>query len=448
MTRPATHPAMKPVQLQQQSKHMKTKNDSSSPSPVPATSSGLLTIKPADVQPVPTAGSTPAVEVEVKIADLIIDPKLQMRAKPHDGQYIMDLLGVIQAGTLTEPIVVFRDPTNGSYLVADGHARVDATRSSGCATIRARVHEGGFREAFEFALGANAKHGVRRTNADLRHAVLTALADSEIGTWSNVQIAQVCLCSDTFVGIVRNTLAPASGNAAGARRKGGDGKFYPANPPRRAAGSNGPTLSGGPAVAVSPPPTMTHALASTDLGAGSSVAITKGVPTEASHEGRTAEVTTPTNSVHVVHEVVGGMPVEPTVALPGDSSHAVTTPGKGEPTTVPTTATVVIPGIRTPMEAMVALVVRLSTTCWQIRTDSPNLRLPQDLVSEVREEAERFIAWLNDHYPSTDSKQSVSATPGDRFRGMMGYNPRPGHVSDEAILGVLAAEIDQERLTA
>lgn len=418
----------------------------SNSSPVPTSSSnGVPSIRPAGVQPVPTAGSTPA--VEVKLTDLSVDPKLQMRAKPHDGKYIMELVDVIQKGTVTEPIAVFHDPTDGSLWVADGHARVDATRSSGGATIRASVHQGGLREAFEFALGANATHGVRRSNADLRHAVLTALADPDTKTYTSVKIAELCHCSDHYVGALRNKLSAASGSAAAARVTGTDGKSYPGSRPRKVAAPTRSTLTTGPSVAGSPPRSMTHALASTDGGTGSTVTATKGVPTKASQGGQRAEVTTPTNSAHLVHEVVGGVLGDSTAALPGNSSPALTTPGEGEPTTVPTTATLVIPGIRTPMEAMVDLVGRLSVTSWRIRTASPNLRLPQDLVSDVREEAERFIAWLNAHYPSTDSKQSVSANPGDRFRGMMGYNPRPGHASDEAILGVLSAEIDQERLT-
>ena len=55
---------------------------------------------------------------------------------------------------------------------------------------------------------------------------------------------------------------------------------------------------------------------------------------------------------------------------------------------------------------------------------------------------------LHAHRRPTSLKPSVPTTPGDRFYEMMGYNPRPGHASDEAILGVLAAEMDQERLTA
>lgn len=403
-----------------------------------------------------TKNDSKTTETEVMISDLQFDPKLQTRAKPHDVKYIMTLVGVINEGTLQAPIVVFRDPTDGGMWLADGHARVEAAKSAGGAMIRARVYEGGLREAFMFALGANATHGARRTNADLRHAVLTALEDSEMGNWSNVQIAQVCLCSDTFVGIVRKKMAPASGKPA-TRRKGRDGKLYPAKLPRRAAGSNRPTLNGGPSIAVSPPPTMTHAQASTDGEAGSTVAITKGVPTEASHEGGSAEVTTPTLSTHVVYEVVGVIPVEPPAALPGDGPHAVATPSEGEPTAVPTDATVdsapedVIPSMTIPSalgEDEEALLGQLLSICAKIharRQRQPKVTVREDLVREAREKVVRCLDECDSDTRDTVHRKLTNAPA--RFYEMMGYNPRPGHGSDEAILGVLSAEIDQERLT-
>lgn len=51
---------------------------------------------------------------------------------------------------------------------------------------------GGIREAILFSLGANANHGLRRTNRDKRRAVLTLLNDEEWTQWSNLQIAKRC----------------------------------------------------------------------------------------------------------------------------------------------------------------------------------------------------------------------------------------------------------------
>ncbi len=146
---------------------METNNDSSSPSFVPSSSSNGSPSTMPSVQHVPTAGSTPVFETEVKIAGLIIDPGLQLRAKPHDPKYIDDLVDAVLAGKLKEPISAFKD-TEGLLRLADGHARVAATKKAGKDSIRARVYAGGHHDAFVCALGANATHGARRTREDLR----------------------------------------------------------------------------------------------------------------------------------------------------------------------------------------------------------------------------------------------------------------------------------------
>ena len=51
-------------------------------------------------------------------------------------------------------------------------------------------------------------HGVRRTNADKRKAVMTLLQDEEWSQWSNVKIAEQCAVSDELVRKVRHELSP------------------------------------------------------------------------------------------------------------------------------------------------------------------------------------------------------------------------------------------------
>jgi transposase-like protein len=54
-----------------------------------------------------------------------------------------------------------------------------------------------------YAVGANAAHGLRRTNADKRRAVTMLLDDDEWGQWSDSAIARQCGVSHTFVATVR-----------------------------------------------------------------------------------------------------------------------------------------------------------------------------------------------------------------------------------------------------
>ena len=54
-----------------------------------------------------------------------------------------------------------------------------------------------------FSVGANATHGLRRTNDDKRRAVLTLLSDAEWSQWSDREIAKRCGVSPDTVGRIR-----------------------------------------------------------------------------------------------------------------------------------------------------------------------------------------------------------------------------------------------------
>jgi hypothetical protein len=92
--------------------------------------------------------------------------------------------------------------------------------------VDADVFEGTRRDAVLYAVGANAKHGLRRTNADKRYSVKLLLSDPE---WrekrSNRWIAEKCAVDE---GLVRK-IKGESGSGAdcpqlNGKRKGRDGK--------------------------------------------------------------------------------------------------------------------------------------------------------------------------------------------------------------------------------
>jgi uncharacterized ParB-like nuclease family protein len=95
------------------------------------------------------------------------------------------------------------------YWMADGFHRAEAHERAGQKTIPANVHQGTRRDAILHSVGANAKHGLRRSNADKRRAVMTLLQDEEWSKWSDRDIAKACAVSHTMVAIVRG---PKSGN--------------------------------------------------------------------------------------------------------------------------------------------------------------------------------------------------------------------------------------------
>jgi len=77
------------------------------------------------------------------------------------------------------PVVVFYDFMGDAYYLADGFHRVEAAKRAECTKIKAEVHEGTYKAALKYALGANAKHGLRRTNADKRNAMEIAWRNRE-----------------------------------------------------------------------------------------------------------------------------------------------------------------------------------------------------------------------------------------------------------------------------
>ncbi len=103
----------------------------------------------------------------------------------------------MKEGASFPPVLLFFDSTD--YWLADGYHRVEAALSIGLNEIAAVVRQGNQRDAVLYSCGANATHGLRRTNADKRRAVLTLLQDGEWSQWTNVAIAKACGVAESFV---------------------------------------------------------------------------------------------------------------------------------------------------------------------------------------------------------------------------------------------------------
>lgn len=164
-------------------------------------------------------------EMSVSVDAITIDPRLQMRADRHDEDYIEDLVRSFRKKPPRNGVTIFRDP-QGIMWLADGHARVEAHRRLGATEILASVRNGGFRDAWKFALKANSRHGARRTKADIRLCVETALADAEMHSWSAGKIARACAVSPRTVQVIRKKLTGANDAQVPELREGADGKMY------------------------------------------------------------------------------------------------------------------------------------------------------------------------------------------------------------------------------
>jgi len=112
----------------------------------------------------------------------------------------------IEDGGEFPPIVVYFD--SKEYWLGDGFHRLLATERVGCLTILEEVRTGTSRDALKHALGANAHHGLPRTNADKRNAVEIALDDSEWSRLSTRDIAKLCNVSHNLVAEIQRERNP------------------------------------------------------------------------------------------------------------------------------------------------------------------------------------------------------------------------------------------------
>lgn len=95
-----------------------------------------------------------------------------------------------------------------AYWLWDGFHRCLAATRAGRTDIDADVRNGTQRDAILASVSANARHGLRRSNADKRKAARMLLEDAEWSKWSSRAIAERTGTSHTFVDNLREELAP------------------------------------------------------------------------------------------------------------------------------------------------------------------------------------------------------------------------------------------------
>jgi len=141
------------------------------------------------------------------VTQIRLDGGTQPRAQ-LDLMTIAEYAAEMKAGAEFPPVIVFYDGTD--HWLSDGFHRVKAAESlgDGLAAVEADVRQGTRRDAILYSASANVTHGLRRTNADKRRAVVTLLADAEWQQWSDNEIARRCAVSAGLVGQLRAEIAP------------------------------------------------------------------------------------------------------------------------------------------------------------------------------------------------------------------------------------------------
>lgn len=163
--------------------------------------------------------ATGAEEVRVKMAAIIMDDSLQVRASV-DPVAICGYAELMKAGERFPAVQLFK--AGDGYFIGDGWHRILAAKSCGFVTFPAVVNPGGRAAALRFALSANSTHGLPRTNEDKLRAL--SIADKEYPTVSNRELGRICAVSEGFVRSYRIRCVPN----APEKRIGKDGKSYDA----------------------------------------------------------------------------------------------------------------------------------------------------------------------------------------------------------------------------
>ena len=172
---------------------------------------------------------------KLKLDSIRLDAGTQTRAHIDDGT-VTEYAEAMIRGDRFPPVVLFQ--RNGDLILGDGFHRVRAARKAKFKHIFAEIRQGTRRDAIRFALGANHKHGLRRTNADKRHGVEIALA--EFASLSDGLLAEMCGVSQPLVTNIRHQLITVMSSQP---RLGKDGKLR-ALPVRGINGSARPEVVG------------------------------------------------------------------------------------------------------------------------------------------------------------------------------------------------------------
>ena len=134
--------------------------------------------------------------VKIPLADIRRDGGTQPRVAINTN-VVQEYASDLKEGASFPPVLLFFD--GHDYWMSDGFHRLEAALSLGWTEIGAEIREGTRRDAILYSVSANATHGLRRTNADKRQAVLTLLHDEEWSKWTNVAIAKACGVAESFV---------------------------------------------------------------------------------------------------------------------------------------------------------------------------------------------------------------------------------------------------------
>jgi hypothetical protein len=145
----------------------------------------------------------------LNIGAIVMDERLQSRVEISE-EVVAEYADAIAAGAEFPPVLVYFDSIN--YFLTDGYHRLLAHKRAEKVSILCDVLPGSITDAIFHSTGVNARHGMRRTYADKRKAVMTLLDDFEWERMSNTDIAKHCHVSPSFVSDLRKSVGKDTGD--------------------------------------------------------------------------------------------------------------------------------------------------------------------------------------------------------------------------------------------
>jgi hypothetical protein len=156
----------------------------------------------------------------MRLAALVLDQRAQPRAALN-WTIIGEYADEVRAGAPFPAVVAFG--TEDRAWVGDGWHRTHAHIQAEVDEIEVDLRPGGLTEAVWYSIGANAAHGLRRTNDDKRRAVTRALELAP--DMSDSAIARHCGVHHSTVATVRSALEATCEISKSEERLGADGRI-------------------------------------------------------------------------------------------------------------------------------------------------------------------------------------------------------------------------------
>jgi hypothetical protein len=141
--------------------------------------------------------------MNINLESIDFDKSIQCRAVVSENT-IKEYSEAMTEGATFPPVDLYG--TEKECFIGDGWHRCLAAQDAGLLVIDANLHAGG--KTLVCALGANSKHGERRTNADKKRSV--KLAIEAFPDISNRAIARLCKVGHTIVNKISNMESDSS----------------------------------------------------------------------------------------------------------------------------------------------------------------------------------------------------------------------------------------------